>query len=186
MRAGPLVLYGFSFVLAFASACATGTLGSGDSTVSGDAGTSTKGGGGSDPYNNPGGGTDGGVKRAGNGDSGGGGTIGGGDDSGGGSTGDDAGSITFDSGGGGGGGGGGGAGDCTGTTIQDPSFSGETYDDACDAYYMNTGGANPCTPGGNDCDAVGASNGLTMCCFKPKSGSFCDQDYSGAPQCVPK
>ena len=62
---------------------------------------------------------------------------------------------------------------------------GETYDDACDAYYFNTFMGNDCTPGGNDCAALNSGT-VTFCCFTPKANSFCDQDYGGVSQCVPK
>ena len=75
-----------------------------------------------------------------------------------------------------------GSGDCVG---QNSSQIGGTYDDACDAYYFNVGGSNPCTPGGSACAALNTSS-LTFCCYKPLPGSYCEEDYFGTPQCLPK
>jgi len=61
-----------------------------------------------------------------------------------------------------------------------------TYDEACDNFYFNSlGDSNPCTPGGNACAALNTPS-LTFCCFKPPAGSYCADDYSGVPQCLPK
>ena len=74
-----------------------------------------------------------------------------------------------------------GSGDCVGqNSVQLMS----TFDDACDNYYFNVGDSNPCTPGGNACAALDTST-LKFCCYKPLSGSYCDDDY-GTPQCLPK
>jgi hypothetical protein len=73
--------------------------------------------------------------------------------------------------------------DCVGTQGQQ---LGEPLDDECDNYFFSTFGlgANNCRPGKTDCKAL---NGLfTFCCYKPPSGSNCDQDYLSTPQCVPK
>lgn len=75
-----------------------------------------------------------------------------------------------------------GSGDCVG---QISSQLGGTYDDACDAYYFNTLKSNPCAPGGSACAALNTSS-LTFCCYKPLPGSYCEQDYAGTPQCLPK
>ncbi len=76
-----------------------------------------------------------------------------------------------------------GAGDCTGTMSM---TLGRTYDDACDAFFVNTfGEENPCTPGANNCAALDG-DGVTFCCHVPTKGSFCEFDYFGTPQCIPK
>jgi hypothetical protein len=75
-------------------------------------------------------------------------------------------------------------GDCIGTQSTLLSIP---YDQACDNYFLNpfNAGPNPCRVGGNDCAALNGG-GFTFCCFKPRSGSYCDQDYNGVPQCLPK
>ena len=76
-----------------------------------------------------------------------------------------------------------GGGDCVGASSAQLAT---TYDEACDNYYFNSfGKANNCSPGGNACAALNTSS-LTFCCFKPPAGSFCDDDYGGTPQCLPK
>ncbi|MDB4943397.1 MAG: hypothetical protein JWP97_2931 [Labilithrix sp.] len=77
-----------------------------------------------------------------------------------------------------------GANDCTGATS---SQLGDTYENACDNYYFNSGGAGePCAPGGNDCAALNTSS-LTFCCYKPlPTSGYCYDDYGGQAQCLPK
>ena len=75
-----------------------------------------------------------------------------------------------------------GSGDCVG---QNSAQLGGTYDAACDAYYFNVGASHPCTPGGNACAALDTST-LKFCCYKPLPGLYCDEDYFGTPQCLPK
>lgn len=160
-------------------ACAQGAppLG-GDGTTKTDAGSGKSGGnayGGGDN----GGGSDGGSSSGSKKDGGAATPIGGGTDAGsGGGTGGGG------TGGGGGGGGSSATGDCTGS---DSSYTGDTYENACEAYYDNTGDdlGNPCTSGGGECDSLSASEGIDFCCFSPKSSSTCNAIY-GAPQCVPQ
>jgi hypothetical protein len=58
------------------------------------------------------------------------------------------------------------------------------YDDACDNFYLSGPGGNPCA-NNNDCAALNGKDGV-FCCYVPPSGSACDRDYHGTPQCVPK
>ncbi|MGH7285370.1 MAG: hypothetical protein ACRELY_27935 [Polyangiaceae bacterium] len=74
---------------------------------------------------------------------------------------------------------------CVGT---ESSQLGDTYDDACDNYYFNTGGeSNNCRSGKTDCASLDGTSGFDkFCCYVPPSGSFCDDDYASTPQCIPQ
>lgn len=75
-------------------------------------------------------------------------------------------------------------GDCTGS--QSAQFP-RSYDALCHNYFLNTSGANPCTPGMNECAPMDENpDGVTFCCFTAPSGSLCEGDYAGQAQCVPR
>jgi len=74
-----------------------------------------------------------------------------------------------------------GPGDCIGKNSS--QLPGRTYNDLCDAYFVNTGMSKPCTPGGTSCPGDGTYN---YCCYSPPLFSLCTLDYFGGAQCVPK
>jgi hypothetical protein len=79
--------------------------------------------------------------------------------------------------------------DCSGTYSSQVNNFGlpVTYNSACDNFFQNGGGANTCTPGGNDCAALNGQGGYNpFCCFKPSTGSSCYSDYGGKAQCIPQ
>lgn len=75
----------------------------------------------------------------------------------------------------------------TSTQLRNSNGTPETYDDACDAYYVNVGRSNPCAASGTTCAAYNGTSGFgAFCCYRPPSGTFCRFDYGGVAQCIPK